>query len=428
VFYFQQLLNTALAGIDRTSMIPTVTGIAYAILLIGFLVGLYQAALRGGDVQALAVTGIKYLAIALILANWSSAFRQVNTGFNDVSQFIGNSSGAGDMFASWMDQLKQQYDTQGNLTIWDMITGAMAGEITGMLLIVAYILYACAVVIFSFFYTLYGCVLYVLGPLVLALLPMAGVGQLAKTYATNLMIWNAWSLLYSTFGALMTAVQVNQVSNILNKQGFIGFFQGLGDSSLLGLVSIFYALALALIPLIARRLISGEVGGTVFSLVKSAAMVAGYALAGAAGFSAEAGQGTSAASGAGASASVSTTAATTSQAAAVSSVPPPAPSVADTIRSGMMSAMGVGKQSASAPTGGGSGSGKGSGSGSGSGKSSRSPAMKVTTMQPGSTFHPRGVMQTISYQAGRVAGGAVRAAAQSSAGQPGAGGEKSNDT
>jgi len=37
-------------------------------------------------------------------------------------------------------------------------------------------------------------------------------------------------------------------------------------------------------------------------------------------------------------------------------------------------------------------------------------------------------MQTISYQAGRVAGGAVRAAAQHSAGQPGAGGEKSNDT
>src|SRR5260370_27610830 len=280
-----------------------------------------------------------------------------------------------------------------------MITGAMAGEITGMLLIVAYILYACAVVIFSFFYTLYGCVLYVLGPLVLALLPMAGVGQLAKTYATNLMIWNAWSLLYSTFGALMTAVQVNMVINILNKRGFIGFLQGLGDASLLCLVSIFYALALALIPVIARRLISGEVGGTVFSLVKSAAMVAGYALAGAAGFSAEAGQGTSAASGAGASASVSTTAATTSQAAAVSSVPPPAPSVADTIRSGMMSAMGVGKQSASAPSGGGSGSGKGSGSGSGSGKSSRSPAMKVTTMQPGSTFHPRGVMTRISCQA-----------------------------
>ena len=53
MFYFQQLLNTALAGIDGTAIIPTVTNFAFAILLIGFLIGLYQAAFRGGDVQAL---------------------------------------------------------------------------------------------------------------------------------------------------------------------------------------------------------------------------------------------------------------------------------------------------------------------------------------------------------------------------------------
>jgi hypothetical protein len=49
VFYFQQLLNTALAGIDGTAIISTVTNFAFAILLIGFLIGLYQAAFRGGD-------------------------------------------------------------------------------------------------------------------------------------------------------------------------------------------------------------------------------------------------------------------------------------------------------------------------------------------------------------------------------------------
>src|SRR5579863_6150326 len=46
VFYFQQLLNTALAGIDGTANISTVTNFAFAILLIGFLIGLYQAAFR----------------------------------------------------------------------------------------------------------------------------------------------------------------------------------------------------------------------------------------------------------------------------------------------------------------------------------------------------------------------------------------------
>lgn len=67
MFYFQQLLNQGLNGIDKTAMITTVVGIGYTILVVGFLIGLYQAALRGGDVQSLAITGIKYLVIAIIL-------------------------------------------------------------------------------------------------------------------------------------------------------------------------------------------------------------------------------------------------------------------------------------------------------------------------------------------------------------------------
>jgi hypothetical protein len=113
MFYFQQLLQQGLNGIDRTAMVSTVIGIGYTILLIGFLLGLYQSAMRGGDVQALAVTGIKYLVIAIILANWSTVFRQVNDSFNLLAQFIDNSSGAGDMFLSWFDQLKQQFSTNG---------------------------------------------------------------------------------------------------------------------------------------------------------------------------------------------------------------------------------------------------------------------------------------------------------------------------
>lgn len=94
MFYFQQLLNTALGGIDATNVIPSVSNMAFAILLIGFLVGLYQAVLRGGDLQALAVTAIKYLVVAMIVAHWSTVFRDVNSSFNTVASFIGNSSGA----------------------------------------------------------------------------------------------------------------------------------------------------------------------------------------------------------------------------------------------------------------------------------------------------------------------------------------------
>ncbi len=336
MFYFQQLLNTAIGGIDATSIIPTVTNIAFAILLVGFLVGLYQAALRGGDLQALAVTAIKYLVVAMIIANWSSVFRDVNGSFTAVANYIGNSSGAGDMFLNWMTQLQQQATNNPNLTFWDLITGDAAGAITVLLLIVAYVLYALAIIVFCFFYTLFGSVLYVIGPLVLALIPISGIGQLGRTYAVNLMIWNAWGILYAVFGAMITAIHFNQVSDVLGN-GFLGFLRGVPDSVMLGLVSIFYALAIALVPLIARRIISGEVGLSAFALVRAGAVAVGAALARVSGFAAGASTPASAAGGSGAAGA----GASSSAAGVASSMPPPTPSpatsMASFLRSGIAS-------------------------------------------------------------------------------------------
>src|SRR6516164_4387402 len=154
MFYFQQLLQQGLNGIDRTAMIPTMVGIGYTILLIGFLIGLYQSAMRGGDLQSRAVTGIKYLVIAIILANWSTVFREVNDSFNQVAQFVDNSSGAGDMFLSWFDQLKQQFSTNGAGAILPAISASFAAIATALMLLVAYLVYAMMVLVFAFFYVL----------------------------------------------------------------------------------------------------------------------------------------------------------------------------------------------------------------------------------------------------------------------------------
>jgi len=394
VFYFQQLLNTALGGIDSTAVISTVTNMAFAVLLIGFLIGLYQAAMRGGDLQALAVTAIKYLVVAMIVANWSTVFRDVNGSFNTIANFIGNSSGAGDMFINWMTQLQQQAQSNPNLTFWDMITGDTAGAITVGMLLIAYVLYALAIIIFCFFYILFGTVLYVLGPLVLALIPISGVGQLGKTYAINLMIWNAWGILYAVFGALITAIHFNQVSDVLGN-GFLGFLRGVPDSVILGLVSIAYALAIALVPLIAKRVISGDVGSTAFALVRAGAVTAGAALAGASGFAAGAGA-TSSASGSTAASGASISA---GSGAISSSIPPPVPTMAEFIRSGMASAMNS-NNSPPAPS-----------LGSNDAKSSDNRALAAVagTGRSGSgfTYRPHGVVQVISFNAAKALGKAA---------------------
>jgi hypothetical protein len=396
VFYFEHLLNTALAAIDGTRVIPTITNMAFAILLIGFLVGLYQAALRGGDLQALAVTAIKYLVVAMILSNWTTVFRDVNGSFTAVADFVSNSSGAGDMFMNWMTQLQQQATTNPNLTFWDMITGDISGTITVGLLLIAYIVYALAIIIFCFFYTLYGTVLYVIGPLVMALIPVSGIGQLGSTYAVNLMIWNAWGILYSVFGALITAIHFNQVNNVLGN-GFLGFLQGVPDSAMLDLVSIFYALAIAMVPFIAKGIISGDVGSTAFALVRAAATAAGAALAAVGGFAAGAGAGaaaTPAAAGASAGGGSSTMAMS-------SSMPPPTPatSMAGFLQSGLSSAMNSNSSpvapAVSETTNGSSGNENGGRSAS------------VSPARSGYVYSPRSVTQAVTFNIARALGRAA---------------------
>jgi hypothetical protein len=404
VFYFQQLLNIALSGIDKTAIIPTVTGIAYGILLVGFLFGLYQAAMRGGDVQALGVTAIKYLVVAVVIANWASVFREVNNSFNSVAQFIGSSSGAGDMFLSWMNQLSQQFQGS-NVSIWDIVTGDIAAVLGTLLIVIAYIVYALAIIVFCFFYTLFGSILYVVGPLVLALLPMPGVGQLGRSFATNVMLWNAWGILYATLGALITAVQMNQVSQV-GGGGFLGFLRGPFDTLILGLVSICYALAVALIPMMAKRLISGDVGATAATLVNALTTAAGVAIAGATGVAAglstgAAGSAGGSAGGAGAAAGAGAGGGGGSGAGGgTSSSPPPTPSVGESIRSGIAGAVNGDSSPKSPP--------------SGSGDDQRTTGRGETDAQEcssggstGGNYRPRGVAQHLAYNTARVLGNSI---------------------
>jgi hypothetical protein len=396
VFYFQKLLSQALSGIDGTNMIATVTTIAYTILLIGFMVSLYQAAMRGGDVQSLGVAAIKYVVVAIILANWTTVFHDINNACNQLAQYIASTSSAGDMFSSWMTQLKQQFEQNTFSSLWKLIIGSPAALITVMLIIAAYLIFAVAVVVFGFFYTLYGCVLYVIGPVILALLPIVGIGGLGANFATNLFIWNSWGILYALFGCLITAIHLNDVNTIFSN-GFAGFFVGTVDSLVLGIVSIFYAVAILLIPKIAKSIIAGDVGVTMSTLARAGAaaastvvsVIAGASAGGAAAGGSSAGTGAS--SGAGTSAGTGATGG-----AASSSSPPPQPSLASTITSGIRSAVGGDAAPLSS-----NGSGNGASSGEG-GSSASSTSTRSSSQQQPQPFHRGSLVQTAAFHTARV--------------------------
>ncbi|MGO8706057.1 MAG: hypothetical protein ACLQMG_00220 [Terracidiphilus sp.] len=304
---FERFLTQAVAGIDSTSITSGMQNVAYVVLLVGFLWQVYQSALHGGDVRGLGTNLIKYVVTALVVMNYGTVFTTINQGFVNAGNWISNASG-GNVLDNWRNDIYNQFSQNGFQNLWGLITGAIAGVIDGILIIIAYILYPVVIVVFGFFYIFYGSVLYIFGPIVIALMPLGGANRIAKAYIENVLIWNAWPILYGGFGALLSAVQMGQVGQMLSQNNFLGGLGNLEGAFLIGIASIIYSLAIAVIPFIAKRIISGDVGATAVALVGAAATVVTAGIAAgegaAAGFAA-AGAGGAQGAGAGSSASTS---------------------------------------------------------------------------------------------------------------------------
>jgi hypothetical protein len=275
---FERFLTQATSGIDSTGITAGMQNIAYAVLLVGFLWQVYRSALHGGDVCGLGTSLIKYVVTAVVVMNYGAVFTTINRGFVNAGNWVSNASG-GNVLWSWGNDLKTQFTQDGVQHLWGLITGSIAGLIDGLLIIVAYLLYPIVVVIFGFFYMFYGSILYIFGPIVIALMPLVGANRFAKSYIENIFVWNAWPILYGGFGALLTAVQMGQLGQMLSQNNFLGGLGNLEGSFLIGIVSIVYSLAIAVIPFIAKRIVSGDVGSTAVAMVGTAvtALTAGAA-------------------------------------------------------------------------------------------------------------------------------------------------------
>jgi hypothetical protein len=297
---FEQFLTQAVQGIDSTGITSGMQNVGYVVLVVGFLWQVYQSALHGGDVRGLGTNLIKYVATALVLMNYSAVFTTTNQGFVNAGNWIGNASGGLNLFDNWRSDIQTQFSQVGFQQLWGLVTGSIAGLIDAILILVAYLLYPLVIVIFGFFYILYGSILYIFGPLVISLMPLGATNRIAKAYVENVFIWNAWPILYGGFGALLRAVQMGQVGQMLSQNNFLGGLGSLEGSFLIGFASIIFSLAIAVIPFMAKRIVSGDVGSTAGVLIGAAvtALTAGTAaIEGAAVGAAAAGAGSPAASG-----------------------------------------------------------------------------------------------------------------------------------
>ena len=95
-------------------------------------------------------------------------------------------------------------------------------------------------------------------------------GAQDKAYVENVFLWNAWPILYGGFGELLSAVQMGHVGQMLSQNSFLGGLGSLEGSVLIGFASIIFSLAIAVIPFMAKRIVSGDVGSTAGALIGAA--------------------------------------------------------------------------------------------------------------------------------------------------------------
>lgn len=289
-FYFEQLLQRGLSGIDQQGITTAILQIAGVILLLSLLWAVYEAYCSGGDVRLLGVAALKYLALGLIFLNYPSVFRAINGMFNGVADGIYKLSGGLDAIQSWLNSLSQAWQTNPDWfsALWNLVTGTASGVVAGLITLIGYLLLPFTYTLFTLFYALYGSILYVVGPFVLALIPSRGLGQLGRAYFVNMMIFQSWGLLYAIFQALMSALQITDPTQFSGS--FLQAFVGSSQMIMMSLASVLLSIMIALIPFIASRIVRGELGSTLMTIIGGAmtagALASGVTMAGESGVAA----------------------------------------------------------------------------------------------------------------------------------------------
>jgi hypothetical protein len=266
-FYFEQVLQSGLNGVDQQGITGAILQLAGVLLVFTALWSAYEAYCNGGSVRQLALTAVKYLVLGFIFINYQNAFRMINFAFNGVADGLYSLSGGADVIQAWQNSLSQAWNTDPNWfsSLWNWATGGISAIVAGLITLIGYVLLPFTYTLFTLLYVVYGAILYVVGPLVLALMPVRGLGNLGRSFCANMIIFQCWGLLYAILQALMSALQM---SNPLQISGsFLQAFVGASQVIVVSLVSVMLSVMIAMIPLLASRIVRGDIGSNMLLAV-----------------------------------------------------------------------------------------------------------------------------------------------------------------
>ena len=96
IFEFQSMMTTVVNSISG-SMLSSIQTVAYMLMTICLVLGIFEAYTKGGDLRSLGTTFLKYAVAAFAIGYWSNVFSDTFTGFNSIASTIDNSTGGFDL-------------------------------------------------------------------------------------------------------------------------------------------------------------------------------------------------------------------------------------------------------------------------------------------------------------------------------------------
>lgn len=199
-YFFVTLFNSCLGNINEGVM-KNILPIAEGILIVMFLLSVYEAFAKGSGPRALIMSLFKCAACQLILSNWFRFFTDITNGFSAVGTSILSTDPALTYFQS-IGALNQSGDGWASILTLDIVT-----ILNHFVVIFTILIFLLCVWVFGYLYILWGSILFAVGPFMVALYPSGATGSFTKGFFRGMASWAAWPILYAILGAVNINIQ-----------------------------------------------------------------------------------------------------------------------------------------------------------------------------------------------------------------------------
>ena len=285
-FYFERFLLHFMENISAYEIVegltPSLLGIATACALAVF----FQSLLRGRDVRQLGSVLVTFGITVALLVNYDATFKAANGTFLELARVVKNAGPKDkeDSMAAWKDTLEKKWEEHSG---WDLLWApfsAVVNLLNAMIAIVSYILYPVVYLLFLWAYGLFGVLLYMVGPVVLCLLPLGSVG-IARSFLLGFFNFGMWAVLYACFNVMIRVI--NDKYNMMRgdpdstaDEGFLIMSAAeLGGDLLIAISSLVFSFCIILIPFISHFLVRGNMSGVAGTLAFAATQLGGVGAA-----------------------------------------------------------------------------------------------------------------------------------------------------